>query len=161
GGVEEGVASDPARQIIDVPPELAESVVTRSRALSGLERLAIYGRSYYARLLECLRESYPVLAHALGEEAFDAFAIAYLQKYRARSDRPNDLGANFRRYLRESGPAEEQHESWSDFIIDLATLEWTYNEVFDGPGVEGQPLFDAEALRTIPPERWPEARLVP
>ena len=43
----------------------------RSQALTALERLAIYGHAYYARLLECLREEFPVLKHALGEELFD------------------------------------------------------------------------------------------
>jgi hypothetical protein len=164
GGAAEGVASAAARQVIDVAAEQAERVVTRSRALSALERLAIYNRAYYARLLDCLRESYPVLFHALGEDAFGAFALAYLQQYPSRSYTLNHLGENFPRYLAESRPADEggaAGPSWPDFIIDLATLEWTYDEVFDGPGVEGQPLLDAEALRAVPPERWPEARLLP
>jgi hypothetical protein len=161
GGAAEGVASDAARQAIDVPPEQAERVVTRSRALGALERLAIYNRAYYARLLDCLRESYPVLCRALGDEAFGTFAIDYLQKYPSRSYTLNDLGANFPRYLRESRPADEPGPGWPDFVIDLATLEWTYNEVFDGPGVEGQQLLSAEQLRAVPPERWPEARLEP
>jgi hypothetical protein len=161
GGAEAGAASEAARQAIDVPPEEAERVVTRSRALSGLERLAIYNRAYYARLLECLRESYPVLFHALGEDAFGGFALDYLQKYPSRSYTLNDLGANFPRYLRESRPADEPSPSWPDFVIDLATLEWTYNEVFDGAGVEGQRLLRPDRLRAIPPARWPEARLVP
>ncbi len=160
-GAEEGVASEAARRVIDVPPEEAERVVTPSRALSALERLAIYNRAYYARLLDCLRESYPVLFHALGEEAFGAFAVDYLQKYPSRSYTLNDLGANFPRYLRESRPADEPGPSWPDFVIDLATLEWTYNEVFDGPGVEGQRMLSAEQLRKVPPQRWPETRLVP
>ena len=160
GGAEAGAASEAARQAIDVPPEQAERVVTRSRALSGLERLAIYNRAYYARLLECLRESYPVLFRALGEEAFDGFALDYLQKYPSRSYTLNDLGANFPRYLRESRPADEPGPGWPDFVIDLAALEWTYNEIFDGPGVEGRRLLRPDRLRAIPPERWPEARLV-
>jgi hypothetical protein len=160
-GAAEGIASAEARQAIDLPLDQAERVVTRSRSLSGLERLAIYGRAYYARLLDCLRESYPVLFHALGEDAFGAFALDYLQKYPSRSYTLNDLGASFPRYLRESRPADEPGPSWPDFIIDLAALEWTYNEVFDGPGAEGQRLLGAEQLRSVPPERWPEARLVP
>ena len=160
-GAEEGVASAEARQVIDVPPDQAESIVTRSRALSGLERLAIYNRAYFARLLDCLRESYPVLFHALGEDAFGAFALDYLQKYPSRSYTLNDLGSNFPRYLRDSRPADEVGPSWPDFIIDLATLEWLYNEVFDGPGVEGQRLLRPEHLQRIAPRRWPEARLVP
>jgi len=99
-GAEEGAGST----------EQAEQIVTRSRALSGLERLAIYNRAYYARLLDCLRESFPVLFHALGEDAFGAFAIDYLQKYPSRSYTLNDLGSNFPRYLRESRPPDEDGE---------------------------------------------------
>ncbi len=160
-GAAEGVASEEARRVLDVAPEEAERVVTRSRALTALERLAIYNRAYYARLLDCLRESYPVLFRALGEDAFGAFALDYLQKYPSRSYTLNDLGANFPRYLRESRPADEVGPSWPDFIIDLATLEWTYNEVFDGPGVEGRRLVRPDHLRKIDPARWPRARLVP
>ena len=42
-GVAEGIASAEARRHIDVGPDEAEAVVTRSRALTALERLAIYG----------------------------------------------------------------------------------------------------------------------
>src|SRR5271166_2747232 len=80
-GVAEGVASAEARGHIAVGPDQAEAVVTRSRALTALERLAIYSYAYYARLLECLREEYPVLKHALGDELFDAFSAEYLQQY--------------------------------------------------------------------------------
>ena len=160
-GVEEGIASEAARQAIDVPAEQVERVVTPSKALNALERLAIYNRAYYARLLDCLRESYPVLCHAVGEDAFGGFALDYLQKYPSHSYTLNDLGANLPRYLRETRPDDEPTPGWPDFLIDLATLEWTYDEVFDGPGVEGQPLLKADQLRMIPPQRWPEARLVP
>jgi hypothetical protein len=160
-GVAEGVASETARREIDLSSDDAERVVTRSRALSALERLAIYNRAYYARLLDCLRESYPVLCHALGEDAFGSFALDYLQKYPSHSYTLNDLGTNFPRYLRESRPTDGAGPSWPDFIIDLATLEWTYNEVFDGPGVEGRRLVRPDHLRKIDPARWPEARLVP
>jgi hypothetical protein len=43
----------------------------------------------------------------------------------------------------------------------LARLERLYGDVFDGPGVEGQPLLDAAQLKLVPPERWPDAKLVP
>ncbi len=51
--------------------------------------------------------------------------------------------------------------AWPDFLIDLARLEWEFDQVFDGPGVEGQSLLDAEQLQSILPDRWPVARLVP
>jgi Putative DNA-binding domain len=162
-GVAEGIASAEARRHIDVGPDEAETVVTRSRALTALERLAIYGYAYYARLLECLRDAFPVLKHALGEELFDAFAAEYLQQYPSRSYTLLQLGVNFPRFLAETRPQQEGVEDsaadWPDFLIDLATLEWTFNEVFDGPGVEGEQLLDAGQLRAIPPERLLEARL--
>jgi hypothetical protein len=162
GGAHHGVASSEARELIDVSPEDVEKVVTRSQALTGLERLEIYNRAYFSRLVECLHEEFPVLLHALGEETFDAFAIDYLQKFPSRSYTLNHLGINFPRYLAQSRPGEKAPgASWPDFLIDLATLELTYNEIFDGPGVEGKPLLDLNQLLTIPPERWPEARLLP
>jgi hypothetical protein len=163
-GVAQGIASAEARGHIDVGPDEAETVVTRSRALTALERLAIYGSAYYARLLDCLREEFPVLRHALGDEVFDAFAAGYLQQYPSRSYTLFQLGVNFPRYLAETRPDREAEEGetadWPDFLIDLATLELTFNEVFDGPGVEGEPLLDADQLRVIAPERLLGARLV-
>ena len=94
-GVEQGIASDDARQHVDVDAAGIERVVTRSKALSAVERLGIYGYAYYARLLECLKEEFPAVLHAVGEEAFDAFALGYLQKYPSRSYTLFELGANF------------------------------------------------------------------
>jgi hypothetical protein len=163
GGVEHGMTSAEAREIIDVEPAQAESVITRSQSLDALERLAIYNRAYFARLLECLRESYPVLAQTLGEDAFDSFAIDYLQRFPSRSYTLNHLGKYFPRYLAESRPSDEDTPApgWPDFVIDLARLEWTYGEVFDGPGIEGQPTLDIEALRAISAEQWPQTRVIP
>jgi hypothetical protein len=162
-GVAEGIASAEARGHIDVGPDEAETVVTRSRALTALQRLAIYGYAYYARLLECLREEFPVLKHAVGEEVLDAFAVGYLQQYPSRSYTLFQLGVNFPRYLAETRPdggGEGLPADWPDFLIDLATLERTFNEVFDGPGVEGERLLDADRLRALSAERLLEARLV-
>jgi hypothetical protein len=165
GGSHEGVVSEEAQAEIAIQPAAIETVVTRSRALTALERLDIYNRAYFARLIECLREEFPVLLHALGDEAFDQFAVGYLQKYPSRSYTLNDLGTHFPRYLAESRPQEALDDgsemAWSQFVIDLATLELTFNQVFDGAGVEGQALLQADDLQRIPPERWPDARLVP
>jgi hypothetical protein len=139
--------------------------LTRSRRLTAAERLAIYHNAYHARLLECLREEFPVLRQALGEETFDAFAFGYLVAYPSRSYTLTQLGARFAQYLTETCPADsdagEAPAGWAAFVIDLAALEWTFSEVFDGPGVEGEPLFDAAALAAISPERWLQTRLEP
>jgi hypothetical protein len=163
-GVAEGIASAEARSFIDVPPDAAETVVTRSRNMTAQERLGIYGYAYYARLLECLREEFPVLMHSLSQDVFDTFAVGYLQAYPSRSYTLLKLGANFPRYLTETRPEESEGDGipadWPDFLIDLATLELAFNEVFDGPGGEGERLLDADQLRDMPAERFFRARLV-
>jgi hypothetical protein len=158
GGVAAGVDSAEARREIAVAPEQVEAVITRSRGLTSLDRLEIYARVYYARLLECLRAEFPVLTRALGEDLFDEFALGYLERYPSRSYTLNRLGADFARYLDETRPSDD---AWAEMVVDLARLEWVVAEVFDGPGVEGRRLLGPEGLTAIPTERRPEARLVP
>ncbi len=167
-GVEHGIASTDARQHLDVEPADVEQVVTRSKALSAVDRLAIYGYAYYARLLECLKEEFPAVLHAVGEEAFDSFALGYLQKYPSRSYTLFELGANFPKYLQETRPPdgepageEAADDSWIQFVIDLATFERTVGEIFDGPGPEDGSLLSLEALSALGSEQFLGARLVP
>ena len=170
-GVDSGASSQEAQQLIQLSPGQLEKVVTRSRALTAAERLAIYANAYHTRLLECLGEVYPWLKRTLGDEAFEVFAFGYLQQYPSRSYTLNDLGRSFPYYLEKtrpqadsaendsSGAAAEEADDWPEFLIDLARLEWAIYEVFDGPGVEGQLLLSADALLNVPPERWAEVQL--
>ena len=168
-GVEAGLQSEGAREHLDVPAESVEQVVGRSQSLTSVERLGIYAGAYYARLLECLGEEFPILKQTLGDEAFDGFAFAYLQSYPSRSYTLTKLGENFAKFLAETRPDPEEWNGetagdavgpeFPEFLVDLAMLEWTFAKVFDGPGVEGQPLLDIEELQRIDPEVWPAARL--
>jgi len=163
-GVVSGMDSDEARRHIDAGAANVEQVLTRSKALSAVDRLAIYGSAYFARLLECMRDEFPATTHCLGEETFDGFAAAYLQDYPSRSYTLCQLGTNFPRYLVESRPAREEGEpevSWPEFLADLVRFEWTFSEVFDGPGLEGKEALGPAQVQAVPAERWPEARLVP
>lgn len=160
-----GLASAEARQHLDVMDEQIEDVLTRSHSLTAAARLAIYTHAYLARLQECLRAEFPILLHALGAELFTLFTLEYLKHYPSRSYTLNRLGASFPRYLAESRPDADARvsarESWPDFIVDLATLERTFAEVFDGLGVEGETILDRDQLLRIPLETLLEARLVP
>jgi len=164
-GVERGLASPQARAEIDVPPDELASIVLPSGSQSSAERLGIYANAYYARLLECLRAEFPMLARAVGEEAFNQFALHYLQKYPSRSYTLGKLGANFPRFLDETSPKSDESENappaWPDFLVDLAALEWTFGEVFDGPGMETETPLSAARLIAIPQDRWGQARLLP
>lgn len=156
GGVAEGVDSAQARAHLDVPRDELPSVITRSRALDSAQRLEIYVDAYYERLLECLREEFPATRFAVGDELFHALAFGYLQHYPSHSYTLNALGHSFSRYLAESRLHErdmpsDAPESWADFVIELAQLERTLRDVFDGPGIERLTPLTAEAFSRIPP----------
>ena len=160
-GIVSGIESDEAQQQVPVTAEDIEQVITRSRQCTSLERLQIYGNAYYARLIECLQDEFPASRNALGDETFDAFALAYLQDCPSRSYTLSKLGTEFPRFLRETRPLDIPPEStWPDFLVDLATLERTYSEAFDAPGPERLTLLRSEDLLAIPSERWPDARLI-
>jgi hypothetical protein len=157
GGVLGGLESEAARAEIDLPATDLPKVIAPSRALTSHERLEIYAQAYYARLFECLREEFPALRHAVGDEAFDALAFGYLQEHPSASYTLGNLGREFPGWLQTTrDPADGE---WPQLLIDLARLERTYSEVFDGPGCERGPQLTAADLQAMPPERWPEARL--
>ncbi len=148
-GIRAGADAKQALDLIDAGSGNLESVITRSGKLSAAERLAIYGNAYYARLLECLGEVFPVLKLTLGEETFDGFGFGYLQTYPSSSYTLHNLGKHFVAYLRETKPTDSESDlpsNWTDFVIDLASLEWTIYEVFDGPGMEKREPFDFDAI---------------
>ena len=162
-GVSAGIESQEARSEIDVTPDRIEEVVDPSKRRTSVERIEVYTNAYYARLLECLRDEFPALLHAVGEEVFDGLAFGYLQAYPSTSYTLSELSRHFAQFLEETRPTEDQAErpSWPDFMIDLARLERTYSEVFDGPGAERLKLLGVDEIQAIPPEEWPSARLVP
>ncbi|HJQ71013.1 MAG TPA: putative DNA-binding domain-containing protein [Blastocatellia bacterium] len=157
-GIRAGIASAAARQQIDARFEDIETIVSPSKALTGAERLMIYSRSYHARLLECFRAEFPCLLYALGKAVFDDFVIEYLKQHPPESYTLKDVAKSFPQFLAETRPATE---SWPDFIIDLARLERTFIEVFDGPGGEGKKLARADQILALDDERLARLRLTP
>src|SRR6267154_235154 len=115
GGVEAGADSVEAQRLIALPPGQIEKVITRSRALSAAERLAIYANAYHTRLLECLGEVYPMLKRTLGEEAFGCLAFGYLQDQPSRSYTLNELGRHFPPYLQQTRPTAHDLDSESTY----------------------------------------------
>jgi hypothetical protein len=149
---------------IDVPNEEVDRVTTRSKVITVAEHLSIYNRSNFATFKECLRAEFPILLHALGDNLFELFTIDYLQYYPSLSHTLNILAEGFHEYLAETHPDIENRrgpkERWPDFIIDLATMERAFSEVFDGPGVEGQQILDADqSIQTT--DRFMETRFLP
>lgn len=163
-GVEAGIASPESQAVMEVAVDRVDDVICRSAAQTSVERLHVYANAYFARLLEVLDSEFPALVHVLGEELFQEFAVGYLQQYPSHSYTLSDLSAKFPDYLAQTRPdrdGEDAVPDWADFLVDLATLERTYSEVFDGPGVEGQGLLTTDELSQISLEQWPRVRIIP
>ena len=127
-----------------------QQYIAASDRLSAAQHLAIYQRSYYARLLACLQQQYKALHAALGGALFNDFGNAYLKTYPSLSPTLSELGSRFPAFLQQTRPdaAGDAQEPWIDFMIDLAQYEWDLYLLFDAPGHEGKPY----ASRSTPDE---------
>ena len=150
--------------------EEIDARLTNSNALDAASRLSVYADAYFARLIECMGEVFPMMKKFLGEETFDGFAFDYLQEMPSKSYTLHHLGRHFPAWLEKSRSQAEVETGmapasagpdWPELLVDLARMEWAVYETFDGPGMEGQPAFRADDLLTLPPEAWDTARLVP
>ncbi|HTD57423.1 MAG TPA: DNA-binding domain-containing protein [Solirubrobacteraceae bacterium] len=147
------IATTPERSDVHrFDPVLLELVEGRGR-LGSPERLSVYAEMYWARLLDVLRDDFPRVAAVLGGDRFTALAGAYLKRHPSTDPSVRWVGADFADFLAERGPVDEQ-----PFLADLARLEWTRLAVFDA--ADAVPLR-LEALRAIPPSKWPRLTFHP
>lgn len=131
-----------------------EDLVTRGPRLSAVDRLGLYHYAYHARLVECLADDYPGVKHALGDARFETLARGYIEAHPSRSPNLNSYGRGFADYARTQGAWLPEH----DFVADLARLEWAMVEVVHA---RPSPSLSMALLEQLPPEAWPELKLVP
>ena len=166
-GVKAGEGSHAAQSIAEGEHTI-DRLLTRSNALDAASRISVYADAYFARLIECLGEVFPMMRKLLGPEVFEGFAFEYLQDTPSRSYTLHHLGRQFPEWLARSRSDPESigatvsaanGPDWPDLLVDLARFEWAIYDVFDGPGVEGQPTLRAEDLAGLAPEVWAHVRL--
>lgn len=163
-GIRVGLTSSEASHWIEIADTEIEQVILPSSRMSSLERLGIYGRAYFSRLLECLQVQFPAVRQALGHETFDGLAFGYLVSYPSRSYTLSMLGRNFESYLKDIRPERSNDEErsepdFADFVIELLRLEQIYSEVFDGPGPEQSQTLAAKDLEGLTAEVFAGSRL--
>lgn len=135
--------------LIDPKPQDVEVIdyyVSPSKTLTAQQRLAIYQRSYYSRLIECMRGQFKALHHTLGDALFDDFSRLYLKEKPSSSPSLANLGDDFPKFLNRTRPDKDNPELWIDFMIAMAQFECDLYRIFDQEGSEGEILADYNTL---------------
>ena len=115
--------------------------------LTSFERLEIYNRQYWFRVLSGFAEDFPGLRAVLGERKFDAVAKAYLTDCPSESFTLRNLGSRLEGWLRKHTRMLGDRAA---LAIDIARLEWADIDAFDGlaePGLKQENLEQANPAK--------------
>src|ERR1700739_1541018 len=93
--------------------KVAAEIIKPNDRLTSFERLEIYNRQYWFRVLSGFAEDFPGLRAVLGERRFDALAKAYLIDCPSRSFTMRNLGSRLEHWLRK-------YPSWAGTRKNLA-----------------------------------------
>jgi hypothetical protein len=145
-GVAEGLAHEKS-----LAPNGLASVIIGDDRLNAEERVDIYANMYFYRLLDVLKEDFPATLAVLGEDRFHNLATGYLIEYPPAHFSISLAGEHLADFIR-AHPLREEFP----FLADLAQFERALIEVFHAPDA---PALDAEAMRAIPPQHWPDLKL--
>jgi hypothetical protein len=107
---------------------IAEEIVKPNDRLTSVERLEIYNRVYWFRLLSSLADDFPGLREVIGQEAFDKVLLGYLTEMPSVSYTLRDLGSRLEAWLREHSELISRNERMA---LDMVRLEWADIEAFD------------------------------
>jgi len=128
--------------------KVAAHIIKPNDRLTSFERLEIYNRQYWFRVLDGFYEDFPGLCAVLGDRRFDAVAKAYLTDCPSRSFTMRDLGSRLESWLRKhpeqltssvaalrppgnrSAAALARHPRYQ-LALDMVRLEWAEIETFD------------------------------
>ena len=129
-------------------PEAAYGLL---RARAGGSLLRVYRHAYRARLIGALRDNFGVLPRAMGDEAFEALASAYVDKHPSRHPSIRWFGDRLAEFMRDHADLVP-HPAF----IDVARTEWALRTAFDAADA---PLLSRETLAALPARAWPTLQL--
>ncbi len=108
---------------------VAESFIAPNSRLSAFERLEIYNRQYWFRVMGALAEDFTALRAVVGGKAFEGLSIAYLTAHPSRSFSMRNLGSRLAEWL---GGNPQRAGRRQRLAMDVARIEWAFVEAWDG-----------------------------
>jgi hypothetical protein len=115
--------------------DVAESFIAPNSLLTAFERLEIYNRQYWFRVLSALAEDSAALSAVIGSRPFERLSIDYLTAHPSRSFTLRNLGSHLPEWLAAHPDyAGRRH----NLAVDVACIEWAFVQAFDS--AEREPL---------------------
>ncbi|MEJ1972799.1 MAG: putative DNA-binding domain-containing protein [Lacunisphaera sp.] len=133
--------------------KVAAQIAKPNDRLTSFERLEIYNRMYWFRVLDSLYDDCPGLRAVLGDGKFIRLAEAYLVKYPSGSFTLRNLPSRLAKFIRANPRYTRPHTA---LCCDLARFEWARVEVFD---TASRPVFTINDLLDVPAARQGMLRL--
>jgi len=119
---------------------VANAIIAPNDRLTSFERLEIYNRQYWFRILDCFYDDYPGLRAVLGDRKFDRLARAYLARYPSESFSLRNLGRRVEGFLRAEPKWAAPHQR---LALDMVRIEWANIVAFDEAA---KPTIDIDDL---------------
>jgi hypothetical protein len=122
---------------------IADEIIRPNDRLTSVERLEIYNRVYWFRILSSLADDFPGLRAVVGQEKFDKIILAYLTELPSVSFTLRDLGSRLEGWL-------QQHPKFiagqEQIALEMVRLEWADIEAFDAAEL---PKLTQEELQSL------------
>jgi hypothetical protein len=112
-----------------IAPKTSAAYVKPNDRLSSLERLEIYNRQYWYRVIDSMYEDFAGLCAVLGKRSFDRLVRAYVAECPSQTFTLRNLGSQLEDWLRRNTSYAGQKLAMA---LDMARLEWAHIEAYDG-----------------------------
>lgn len=133
--------------------DVAAQIAKPNDRLTSFERLEIYNRMYWFRILDSLYDDCPGLRAVLGDQKFVVLAEAYLVKYPSASFTLRNLPSRLAHFIKAEPRYTRPHTA---LCHDLARFEWARVIVFD---TASQPVFTVNDLLDVPAAKQGKLKL--
>lgn len=125
--------------------KVTAGVIKPNNRLTSFERLEIYNRVYWFRVLDSLYEDFPALTAVIGRPRFHKLITAYLAEFPSESYTLRDLGSRLPRFV-------EEHPEWTAphtaLALEAVTFEWAQIIAFDN---EAKPALTVDSFLGVDP----------
>jgi len=108
--------------------DLVGQFIKPNERLTSIERLEIYNKQYWYRLLDVMWDDYPGLRAILGLAKFEKLRIVYLDRYPSKSYTLRNLGNRLVEFIDEK---PELVAPQVEICRDMARFEWAQVLAFD------------------------------